>query len=580
MDDYPDMRDHFGIFVIAMLAILFLFCGIALPEAIAQESNENAGNFSSSNSSSILSPPITTPKTPTLPEIFNMTESSVVQVTSTRPTSSALVLGNGQQIPQDDIALGSGFVYDQDGHIITNYHVISDPNSVEVRFVDGDSYPAKVIGKDPYSDIAVLQITDDGFQKQIPPLKASNSSSLQVGEQVIAIGNPFGLSGTLTSGVVSQMGRVLPNDITGYSISNVIQTDAAINPGNSGGPLLNTQGELVGMNTAIFSNTGLYSGVGFAIPSNMVQKVVSSLLKNGSYEHPYMGISGITLSPEVSNASGLNDTKGILVVDITADSPADKAGLRGGDVLTTVDGQEIRLGGDVIVAIDNQSMRAMEDLLSYLEGRKVVGDSIELLVIRDGKPQHIDLVLAARPSQEAEDNFLQDQGLTQEQRPALGINGVNMTPELAERMNMTQSQKGFLVEDIISGGPADLAGIRGGYKVATINASEFKLGGDIITWIDEVDVDTIEDIQLYLDTKSVGDNVQIQVIRDNQEIMVPLKLGELQNEQTLREQVPLEQLPELPLSPERPYGGELFDEMYSQCVQGAGKELCDQLFGK
>ncbi|MGA6991091.1 MAG: trypsin-like peptidase domain-containing protein, partial [Nitrososphaeraceae archaeon] len=392
------MPNHIWIFVLAILATS-LFFGIASLQAMAQLSNDNSSSDVSPNS---LSSSISSSEALTLPKIFNKTENSVVQITSSSPTSNSLVIRNGEQIPQNNVALASGFVYDQDGHIITNYHVISDPNSVEVTFVDGDSYSAKVIGKDPYSDIAVLQITDDGFQKHIPPLKAANSSALQVGEQVIAIGNPFGLSGTLTSGVVSQMGRVLPNDITGYSISNIIQTDAAINPGNSGGPLLNNRGELVGMNTAIFSNTGVYAGVGFAIPSNMVQKVASSLLKNGSYEHPYMGISGITLSPEISNATHMNDTKGILVVDITADSPADKAGLRGGDVLTSVDGHDIRLGGDVIVAVDNQSVRAMEDLLSYLEEQKVVGDNIDLSVVRDGKTQHIDMILAARPTQGAE----------------------------------------------------------------------------------------------------------------------------------------------------------------------------------
>jgi S1-C subfamily serine protease len=516
-----------------------------------------------------------------LPEIFNRTENSVVQITSTSPVSNSLVIRNGEQIPQDDVALGSGFVYDQDGHIITNTHVISDPNNVEVTFVDGDSYSAKVIGQDPYSDIAVIQITDDGFQKQIPPLKASNSSTLQVGEQVIAIGNPFGLSGTLTSGVISQMGRVLPNDITGYSISNIIQTDAAINPGNSGGPLLNSKGEMVGMNTAIFSNTGVYSGVGFAIPSNMVQKVVSSLLKNGSYEHPYMGITGITLSPEISNASHLNDTKGILVVDITADSPADKAGIRGGDVLTSVDGQDIRLGGDVIAAVDNQSVRAMEDLLSYLEEQKAVGENIELTVIRDGKTERIDLMLSARPSQGTENKSQPNQGPEQlKERPALGINGINMTPEMAERMNLTQSQKGFLVEDIISGGPADLAGIRGGYKVANINGSDINLGGDIVVGIDEKVVNTIQDIQSYLDTKKVGDTVQLQVIREGQEITIPLKLGKIQSDQTLREQAPLQQLPQLPFSQEQPFGGDLFGDMYNQCIDEAGKEVCDQLFGR
>ena len=565
------MSNYIWIVAIAILTTSVCF-GINWSEAIAQQSNDNSSNVVSNNS---LSASILTSDAMTLPQIFNKTENSVVQITSTSPISNSLVIRNGEQIPQN-VALGSGFVYDQDGHILTNYHVISDPNSVEVTFVDGDSYSAKVIGQDPYSDIAVLQITDDGFQKQIPPLKAANSSALQVGEQVIAIGNPFGLSGTLTSGVISQMGRVLPNDITGYSISNIIQTDAAINPGNSGGPLLNTKGEMVGVNTAIFSNTGVYSGVGFAIPSNMVQKVVSSLLKNGSYEHPYMGITGITVSPEISNATHLNDTKGILVVDITADSPADKAGIRGGDVLTTVDGQDIRLGGDIIVAIDNQSVRAMEDLLSYLEEKKAVGDNIELSVIRDGKTQHIDMILTARPTQGAENRFQPNQeSKQQQQRPALGINGINMTPELAERMNLTHSQKGFLIEDIISGGPADKAGIRGGYKIANINGSDFKLGGDIVVGIDEMVVGTIQDIQSYLDTKKVGDRVQMHVIRDGQEITVPLTLGNIQSEQA-----PLEQLPQLPFSQEEPFGGDPFGDMYDRCVEDVGKEACDQLFGR
>jgi serine protease Do len=573
------MLNHSWIIFVAILAIS-LFLGIGSTEAIAQQQlNDNSSNTVSSNSLLSSRP---TSGAITLPEIFNKTENSVVQITSTRPDSNSLVLQNGEQIPHNDVALGSGFVYDEDGHIITNYHVISDPNSVEVTFVDGDSYTAKIIGKDPYSDIAVLEITEDDFQKQIPPLKAANSSALQVGEQVIAIGNPFGLSGTLTAGVISQMGRVLPNDITGYSISNIIQTDAAINPGNSGGPLLNSKGELVGMNTAIFSNTGVYSGVGFAIPSNMVQKVVSSLLRNGSYEHPYMGISGISLSPEISNASQLNDTKGILVVDITADSPADKAGIRGGDVLSSVDGQDMRLGGDVIVAVDNQTVRVMEDLLSYLEEQKAVGDNIELSIVRDGKTEHIDLTLAARPSQGGEDmpspNQVPEQ---QQQRPSLGINGIDMTPELAERMNLTQSQEGFLVEDIISGGPADLAGIRGGYKVANINGSDIKLGGDIVVGIDETVVNTIQDIQSYLGTKKVGDNVQIQLIRDGQGITVPLTLGKLQSVEPPREQAPLEQLPQLPFSQEAPFGGgELFGDLYNQCIEDAGKEICDQLFGR
>jgi serine protease Do len=163
----------------------------------------------------------------------------------------------------------------------------------------------------------------------------------------------------------------------------------------------------------------------------------------------------------------------------------------------------------------------------------------------------------------------------QQHRPALGINGINMTPELAELMNLTQPQKGFLIEDIISGGPADKAGIRGGYKIANVNGSEFKLGGDIVVGIDEVDVSTIQDIQLYLDTKEVGDVVQIQVVRDSQEITVPLTLGNIQSEQA-----PLEQLPQLPFSQEEPFGGDPFGDMYERCVEDVGKEACDQLFGR
>jgi hypothetical protein len=191
------------------------------------------------------------------------------------------------------------------------------------------------------------------------------------------------------------------------------------------------------------------------------------------------------------------------------------------------------------------------------------------------------MILAARPSQADEDEFQLGRGLEEQvNRPALGINGINMTPELAERMNLTNSQKGFLVEDIISGGPADLAGIRGGYKVANLNGSDVNLGGDTIVGIDETDVNTLQDIQSYLDTKKIGDVVQIQVIRDGQEITVPLKLGKLQSDQTPREQAPFEQLPQLPFSQEDPFGGDFFGDMYNQCIEGAGKEVCDQLFGR
>lgn len=336
----------------------------------------------------------------TLPEIFNMTENSVVQITSTRPTTNEVVIINGKQIPQNDVALGSGFVYDQEGHIITNYHVVADTKEVDVTFVDGDTYNAKVIGKDPYSDIGVIQITDNEFlQKGLAPLKIANSSELQVGEQIIAIGNPFGLSGTLTTGVISQKGRLLPNEVTGYSIANTLQTDAAINPGNSGGPLLNMKGEVVGMNTAIFSSTGVYSGVGFAVPSNMLSKEIPVLIEKGSYVHPWLGFTARDLSPEIAESLGLErNYKGAAVVSVVANSPADKAGVRGEILKEDIGGAQVVRSGDIVTKVDGQPVKTMDDVISYLDENKEVGDNIILTLNREGKTSDVTITLEERPS--------------------------------------------------------------------------------------------------------------------------------------------------------------------------------------
>jgi S1-C subfamily serine protease len=335
-----------------------------------------------------------------LPQIFKQTENSVVQITSTRPSTNSMVIINGKQIPQNDVALGSGFVYDQQGHIVTNYHVVADSNQVDVTFVDGDTFPAKVIGKDPYSDLAILQITDNSFsQKHVSPLKIANSTSLEVGEQVIAIGNPFGLSGTLTTGVVSQVGRLLPNDITGYSIANTIQTDAPINPGNSGGPLLNINGEVIGMNTAIFSANGVYSGVGFAIPSNMILKEIPVLIEKGSYSHPWIGFTASDVSPEIAQSLGLpRNYKGAMVVSVVDQGPAQKAGLRGEQTNTDIQGAENIKSGDIITKIDGHTVKRMDDVITYLEDFKSVGDTVKLSLNREGKNVDMTVVLEERPS--------------------------------------------------------------------------------------------------------------------------------------------------------------------------------------
>ena len=336
-----------------------------------------------------------------LPEIFKKTENSVVQITSTRPGSNEVITLNGREIPQNNVALGSGFVYDHEGRIITNHHVVTDVEQVDVRFVDGDTFTAKVVGKDPYSDIGILQITDpEYFKKGVTPLELANSSEIQVGEQIIAIGNPFGLSGTLTTGVISQIGRLLPNDVTGYSIANTIQTDAAINPGNSGGPLLNMKGEVVGMNTAIFSNTGVYSGVGFAIPSNMLLKEIPVLIEKGSYTHPWLGFTAKDLSPDIAESLGLaRNYKGAAVVSVVENSPADKAGIKGELAEEGFGGgTEVVRSGDIVTRIDGQPVKSMDDVISHLDENKKVGDKTILTLNREGKIVDITVTLEERPS--------------------------------------------------------------------------------------------------------------------------------------------------------------------------------------
>lgn len=305
-----------------------------------------------------------------------------------------------EEIPQNNIALGSGFVYDQDGRIITNHHVVSEVDEVDVKFVDGDTYTAKVVGKDPYSDIGVLQITDrEFFDKRVAPLKIANSSEIEVGEQIIAIGNPFGLSGTLTTGVVSQIGRLLPNDVTGYSIANTIQTDAAINPGNSGGPLLNMKGEVVGMNTAIFSNTGVYSGVGFAVPSNMLLKEIPVLIEKGNYVHPWLGFTARDVSPDIAKSLELpRNFKGAAVVSVVDNSPADKGGVRGQLVREDFGGNQVVRSGDIVTKIDSQPVKSMDDVISYLDESKQVGDKVTLTINREGQNLEVPITLEERPS--------------------------------------------------------------------------------------------------------------------------------------------------------------------------------------
>ena len=266
----------------------------------------------------------------------------------------------------------------------------------------------------------------------------------------------------------------LVEDTPAFSIPNIIQTDAAINPGNSGGPLLNMRGEVIGINTAIFSSTGVYSGVGFAIPSYLIQKVVPSLITTGEYQHAYLGVSGTDIDADIAEIMNLQNTTGFLVIQVTSGSPAEKAGIRGGDILTEINGREVELGGDVIIAIDDKPIRKIDDLLSYLDREKKVGENVTLSIVRNGQIHKLDLTLVARPpSTDLDSEIIQE---TQEEGPTLGITGMNVTPEIALQMNIpsniTNGGKGFLVIDVLRNGSAENAGIRGGYIASNIGGNQ------------------------------------------------------------------------------------------------------------
>jgi len=320
-----------------------------------------------------------------LVEIFEQSESGVVRVNVQREDQ---VIGAS--------SVGSGFVFDTFGSIITNSHVVADAKKIVITFLDGRSYNAQLVGDDPFTDIAVVKVSAE--QTQFHPISLGDSSQLKVGEQIAAIGNPFGLSGSMTSGIVSQLGRLLPAQGSGFSIPDVIQTDAAINPGNSGGPLLNMKGEVIGINTAIQSASGEFTGVGFAIPSRTLMKIVPTLIQDEEYHHPWLGISGRDIDPDLANILNLTDAKGFLVVTVVEDSPASKAGLQGSIETKEIDGINYPIGGDIILSVDGKEVRQIDDILIHLQREKSVGDEIVLEILRDGRTTNFVLLLEERPN--------------------------------------------------------------------------------------------------------------------------------------------------------------------------------------
>ena len=321
--------------------------------------------------------------------IFNMVDNSVVQITTRNPNLQT----------QNATELGSGFIYDKQGHIITNNHVVDGAKLVDVTFVDGSRYIATTIGRDAYSDIAVLQIVGN-LTHSPKPLIIANSSKLKIGEHVFAIGHPFGIENTMTAGIIGQTRYLLSIPQLGVFTPDVIQTDAAINPGNSGGPLVNTKGEVIGLIIGRILSIGApgpYPGLTVAASSNTITRIVSPLIRIGTYTHPYLGLAGITLTSNLAESiNGLaRDFKGILINSIVKDGPADTAGIQG----STVDKYAKTHWGDIITAIDGHQLVRIEDLISYIEEHKSVGNHLTLTVYREGQMFNLTTTLSARPPQ-------------------------------------------------------------------------------------------------------------------------------------------------------------------------------------
>jgi S1-C subfamily serine protease len=293
---------------------------------------------------------------------------------------------------------GSGFVYNQTGEmvVVTNYHVVQDAVNVTVTFSDGDGYPASVLGSDPYSDITVL--STNASSSEYVPLELADLSGLSVGDPVVAIGNPYGLAGSMTTGIVSALGRTITEEMSGsYPIANVIQTSAAINPGNSGGPLLDCEGHVIGITTAIVSSS---QGLGFAIPSTTIMREIGSLVSSGSYsEHPWLGASGTDMTYEISAAMGTDVTYGWLIAQVTTGGPAANAGLQGGTQRVEVAGSPVWIGGDIITSINGTRIMNLDSLSTYLEEYTSPSETISVSLVRNNQTQIVSVVLGTRPAQ-------------------------------------------------------------------------------------------------------------------------------------------------------------------------------------
>ena len=377
-----------GGLVVAVAGMIAIAAGwIGKTETTVQSLTATTTNASSKNDQNLVN------------QIYNRDSDGVGFITASGiSTGSTNPFDPFGQQPGTSTATGSGFLIDTDGHMVTNNHVIEGAKKITVTLGDSDAvYDASVVGTDPSTDLAVIKV--DAPESEMKPLALGDSTDVKVGDPVVAIGNPFGLDRTVTTGIVSALQREI-SSLTNYAISNVIQTDAAINPGNSGGPLIDANGNVIGVNSQIATGSGSSTsgnvGIGFAIPSNTVKDVVGQLIEDGKAEHAYLGISGATINEQLANALNLGTDTGVLVQEAPKDGPAAQAGIKAGDTAVTIQGQRVMAGGDVITKVNGTDLGSMEDLIDAVNGAKV-GDEMELEVERDGQTSTVTVKLGTRP---------------------------------------------------------------------------------------------------------------------------------------------------------------------------------------
>jgi 2-alkenal reductase len=399
------------------------------------------------------------------------------------------------------LGAGSGVVWDNQGHILTNNHVVENAQQLVVNFHDGTSANATVVGTDPYSDLAVLSV--DVPSNQLHPITPGSIDNVKIGDLAFALGNPYGLGTSFSMGVISALGRQLPvgNGTSGFSIPSIIQTDAPINPGNSGGALVDINGDLIGIPTAIFSASGASSGVGFAIPVSIIKAEVPSLIQTGQFQHAFLGITGTSVTAGIAQQMGLSASLGgALVVDVTPNSPAAQAGLTGGNQTATINGQEIQIGGDVITAINGTQIKSMQDLISYLALNAKPGDKVTLTILRNGQTMQVPVTLASRPA-ELIPNTGQPGGSPQPAGVHLGVQVTEVNQQIIQQFNLPAGTQGLFVGSVLPGSPAAFAGVK---------------QGDVITAFDGTRVTSVQELRNQLQQVEPGGSGTITILRDGQ----------------------------------------------------------------